>query len=294
MNPLSDREFQTWLDALERGEALPSTLPPEDAADLAMANHLFSLRSAPGPQLVTRVREIMASPPVHRWQPGRVWQRAAAGILAALVLALTMSLTPTGTWAQEVFQSFGMTFLPGIMPQWREELEPPQAVTPFSDEAEALAVAGFPLRWPTAFPFDRTEVAFSGFVVWDEDGAWLNSLYADSEHRYLEVQVFWQRRPAPWPVGDARFQPVMVAGHEGLWAEGMPRSFIAGELSRITRRASDGTVILDVGGDKQLSASEVNVLMWEDGNVLYVLVDPERQFTPDDLLAIAQSAYQVP
>lgn len=295
MNALSDREFQIWLDAVERGEEVPSTLPPEDAADLALAGRMFALRSAPEPRLVARVRETTGQAPVHRWRPGRARQWAVAGILAALVLTLTLSLTPAGTWAQEVFRRFGITFLPGVLPQWQEEAKPSQTVTYFTDEAEAQAVAGFSLRWPTVLPFDRTNVAFSGFVVRSEDGAWLNSLYADSRHSYLEVQVFWRQRPTPWPIGDARFQPIAMAGHEVLWAEGIPRTIVTGEVSDLARIEPRGTVTRQSGGEAQPPSIElVDALLWEDGETLYVFIDPERRFSLDDLLAAARSMYEAP
>ena len=297
MSELSDLEFDAWLDAVERGEKPTANLPREDAADLALARRLQALRAAPSQRLEARVASIPNTsygtgtslrPPVRR--------RALVGtaLIASLALVLTLVFTPAGIWAQGMLQRFGITFLPGVMPEWTAgppEITPTRSPVAFSSEREVQATAEFPLRWPTQFPFNRDEVTFLGFMAYTQDGAWVESLYGDEEHRYLEVQVFWKRRPGPWPVGDAQLQSISVADREGLWGEGVPASFIAGARSVLIHEDVDGTVTR-VGNAEASSLEPINVLLWEDGEVLYVLVDPNQQFSLIDLLRTAESAYR--
>jgi hypothetical protein len=297
---LSDQEFNVWLDFVEKGGKLPAALPPDDTADLALASRLLALRAVPTPRLGARVGRILAPPSLARslvsvagWQPVKV----GGGILAALLLlACTLAFTPAGSWAQGVLQRFGVTFLPGAMPQWSQglpEVVPTRSPTVFSSETEVQTLADFPVRWPAYFPFDRDRVTFLGYATYTKEGAWIESLYGDTESHYLEVQVFWRQRPGPWPVGDARFQSVDVAGWDGLWGEGVPASFIAGARRSLIFKGLDGSVIRV--GDSEGSFSEsINVLLWEEGEILYILIDPDRQFSRADLLRTAESAYQDP
>jgi hypothetical protein len=213
--------------------------------------------------------------------------------MAVLVLVFTLVFTPAGTWAQGLLQRFGVTFLPGAMPQWSQglpEVIPTRSPVVFDNEAEIQGAVEFPVHWPQDFPFDRNQVTFLGYIAYTEDGAWIESLYGDAERRYLELQVFWRRRPGPWPVGDARFEEVSVAGRDGLWGEGVPASFIAGARSTLIHKGLDGTVTR-VGSSESSSLEPINVLLWEDGEVLYVLVDPDRRYSRADLLRVAESAY---
>ena len=295
MSGLSDREFNAWLSAVERGEELPADLPPDDAADLALAGRLLALRAAPGPRLVTKVRRTVTPPSLKLRLTGMTgWRWAGVPIVAMLVLAFSLTFTPAGTWAQEMLQRFGVTFLPGAMPQWGAELPkmtPTKSPLVFNSEAGVQAAVEFPLRWPTDFPFDRNQVAFLGYITYTQDGAWVESMYGDIMRRYLELQVFWRQRPGPWPVGDARFKPVTVASHEGLWGEGVPASFIAGARGSLILKESDGTVTR-VGSSENASLEPINILLWEEDEVLYILVDPNQQYSQADLLRTAESAYE--
>jgi hypothetical protein len=295
MSGLSDREFNAWLSAVERGEELPADLPPVDAADLALASRLLALRAAPGPRLAAKVRRIAVTPPLKLRLRGMTgWRWAGVPIAAILVLALGLAFTSVGTWAQEMLQRFGVTFLPGAMPQWSEglpKLVPTKSPLVFSNEAGVQAAVEFPLRWPTDFPFDRNQVAFLGYITYTQDGAWIESMYGDARRRYLELQVFWRQRPGPWPVGDARFKPVTVASYEGLWGEGVPASFIAGARGSLILKELDGTVTR-VGSSESASLEPINILLWEEDEVLYILVDPNQQYSQADLLRTAESAYE--
>jgi hypothetical protein len=300
VNGLSDQEFNVWLDFVERGGELPAALPPDDAADLALASRMLAHRAAPSSRLAARVGRILAPPSLVRslvevigWQQVKV----GGGILAALLLlACTLAFTPAGSWAQGMLQRFGVTFLPGAMPQWSQGLPkvvPTRPPIVFSSETEVQTLAEFPLRWPADFPFDRDQVTFLGYVTYTQEGAWIQSLYGDAESHYLEVQVFWRQRPGPWPVGDARFQSVDVAGWEGLWGEGVPASFIAGARRSLVLKGLDGSVIR-VGDSEGSFPEPINVLLWEEGEILYILIDPDQQFSRADLLRTAESAYQDP
>lgn len=296
MNDLSDEEFQTWLDALARGEGLPADLSPEDAADLGLAGRLLAWRASPGPSLITRVQHIVAAPVPETSPTGLSgWRlRLAVGFGVALLVAISLAFTPAGTWAQSVLHRFGVIFLPGAMPQWTEEVPkvvPTRPPIAFSSEREALAAAEFPLHWPTEFPFDRGQATFLGFLEYTRQGAWIESLYGSAEQRYLEVQVYWRERPGPWPVGDARFESVRVAGYEGLWGEGVPASFIAGARGSLIRKDLDGKETR-VGSSGGTSLEPINLLLWEQDEILYILADPNRKFSRAELLRTAESAYQ--
>jgi hypothetical protein len=295
MSGLSDREFNAWLSAVERGEELPADLPPGDVADLALAGRLLALQAAPGPRLAAQVRRIAVTPPLKLRLRGMAgWRWAGVPIAAILVLALGLAFTPAGTWAQEMLQRFGVTFLPGVMPQWSEglpKLVPTKSPLVFSSEAGVQAAVEFPLRWPTDFPFDRNQVAFLGYITYTQDGAWIESMYGDASRRYLELQVFWRQRPGPWPVGDARFRPVTVASYEGLWGEGVPASFIAGARSSLILKGLDGTVTR-VGSSENASLEPINILLWEEDEVLYILIDPNQRYSQADLIRTAESAYE--
>lgn len=303
MDELSDSEFDVWLDAMERGEKHPAafrrticSVSADDAADLSLARRLLALRAAPSPGLATRVAQIPNAPSTPRLKKSPPHHRPAllgAALVAGLALIFSLVFTPAGTWAQGVLHQLGITFLPGAMPQWSAtppEITPTRSPVAFSSEREVQALAEFPLRWPTRFPFDRDSVTFLGFLAYTQDGAWIESLYGDEEHRYLEVQVFWQRRPGPWPLGEAQLEAISVAGHQGLWGEGVPASFIAGARSTLIHKELNGTETR-VGSAEGFSLEPINVLLWEDGEVLYMLVDPNQQFTQADLLQTAESAY---
>lgn len=294
MSGLSDREFHAWLSAAERGEELPAGLAADDLADLALAGRLLALRATPDPRLVSRVRQVVMAPSwALYWMGMTGWRRAAVGIVAFLVLAFGLAFTPAGTWAQGILQRFGVTFVPGAMPQWSAglpEMTPTKSPAVFSSEGGVMAAAEFPVRWPTDFPFDRDQVTFLGYMIYTEDGVWIESMYGDVERRYLEIQVFWRQRPGPWPVGDARFKPVTVASYEGLWGEGVPASFIAGARGSLALKHLDGT-LTRVGSSEIASLEPINILLWEEGEVLYILVDPDQQYSQADLLQTAESAY---
>ncbi len=293
MSGLSDQEFHTWLNAVERGEALPANLPADDGADLALAGRLWTLQVAPTSCLAARVQQIPAASSLSFRIRTMGWRWASLGVVVALALMAAFIFTPARTWAQEIFQRFGVTFLPGLMPNWQAgppEVIPTRSPVAFSSEADVRAAAEFPLRWPTYFPFDRDQTILLGYITYSKDGAWIESMYGDTDHRYLEVQVFWRQRPGPWPVGDARFKPINVAGHEGLWGEQVPASFIAGARGSLILKYPNGKVT-QVGSPENASLEPINVLLWEEGEALYVLIDPNRQYKRADLLRVAESAY---
>ena len=297
MSDLSDQEFNTWLSAVEQGETWPADLPADDVADLALAGRLWALQSAPTSHLAARVQQIPAVPSLS-FRMSRIrktgWRWASLGVVVALALMGTLAFTPARTWAQGMFQRFGVTFLPGLMPNWGAmppEIVPTRSPVAFSSEAGVRAAAEFPLRWPVDFPFDRDQATFLGYIVYSKDGTWIESVYGDAGHRYLEVQVFWRQRPGPWPVGDARFKPISVAGHEGLWGEKVPASFIAGARGSLILKDPNGKVT-QVGSPENASLEPINVLLWEEGEALYVLIDPNRQYNRANLLRIAESAYE--
>ena len=294
MSGLSDQEFQTWLSAVEQGEA-PPDLPAGDAADLKLAGRLWTLQAAPTSRLAARIQRIAAGPSLSPRVGMTGWRWASLGIVAVLALMITLGFAPARTWAQEMFQRFGVTFLPGLMPNWEAglpEIVPTRSPVAFNSEAGVRAAAEFPLHWPTNFPFDRDQATFLGYVMYSKEGTWIESMYGDADHRYLEMQVFWRQRPGPWPVGDARFKPINVAGYAGLWGENVPASFIAGARGSLILKDQDGKMS-QVSRPENASLEPINILLWEEGETLYILIDPNRQYNRADLLRVAESAYQI-
>ena len=294
MSGLSDQEFQTWLSAVERGEAAPPDLPAGDAADLDLAGRLWTLQAAPTSRLAARIQRIAAGPSLSLRVGMTGWRWAGLGIVAVLALTVTLTFAPARTWAQEMFQRFGVTFLPGLMPDWEvglPEIVPTRSPVAFDNEAGVRAAAEFPLHWPTDFPFDRDQATFLGYILYSREGTWIESMYGDADQRYLEMQVFWRQRPGPWPVGDARFKPINVAGYDGLWGEKVPASFIAGARGSLILKDAGGKVS-QVSRPENASLEPINILLWEEGETLYVLIDPNRQYNRADLLRVAESAYK--
>ena len=294
MSGLSDQEFQTWLSAVERGEAAPPDLPAGDAADLDLAGRLWTLQAAPTSRLAARIQRIAAGPSLSLRVGMTGWRWAGLGIVAVLALTVTLTFAPARTWAQEMFQRFGVTFLPGLMPDWEAglpEIVPTRSPVAFNSEAGVRAAAEFPLHWPTDFPFDRDQATFLGYILYSREGTWIESMYGDADQRYLEMQVFWRQRPGPWPVGDARFKPINVAGYDGLWGEKVPASFIAGARGSLILKDAGGKVS-QVSRPENASLEPINILLWEEGETLYVLIDPNRQYNRADLLRVAESAYK--
>ena len=165
MSGLSDQEFHTWLNTVERSETLPADLPVDDAADLALARRLWTLQAAPTARLAATVQQISAAPSPSLQIRTAGWRWASLGIVAALVLTVTLAFTPARAWAQGMFQRFGVTFLPGLMPSWGAmppEIVPTRSPVAFNSEAGVRAAAEFPLHWPPDFPFDRDQATFLG------------------------------------------------------------------------------------------------------------------------------------
>ena len=67
MSGLSDQEFQAWLEAVERGEKVPASLPPDDAADLGLARRLMSIRAVPSPRLSARIERNLTTRSHEEW-----------------------------------------------------------------------------------------------------------------------------------------------------------------------------------------------------------------------------------
>jgi len=282
------------LSAVERGETAPPDLPAGDAADLDLAGRLWTLQAAPTSRLTARIQRIAAGPSLSPRMGMTGWRWVSLGIVAVLALTVTLTFAPARTWAQEMFQRFGVTFLPGLMPNWEAglpEIVPTRSPVAFNSEAGVRVAAEFPLHWPTNFPFDRDQATFLGYVMYSREGTWIESMYGDADQRYLEMQVFWRQRPGPWPVGDARFKPINVAGYDGLWGENVPTSFIAGARGSLILKDQDGKM-LRVSRPENASLEPINILLWEEGETLYVLIDPNRQYNRADLLRVAESAYQ--
>lgn len=245
----------------------------------------------------------------------RGWRWAGVGIGITLMLALVLGFTPVGTWAQGVLsqivvgtgtietgnQGFKVTFpLAGY------------SIAFFSDEERLQENAGFPLLWPTELPFDQRQVAFSSCLIPTENGVWIEGAYGNMERSYLKVHVFWHQQPNIELAENAQFiqlytSPVTVAGRQGLWSDRVPAHLIESVLRETFPEEMDIYRICKITFESfgvhprtehryrpdlpPDSSENVNVLLWEENETLYVLVDPERQFSQADLLQTAESMY---
>jgi hypothetical protein len=71
----------------------------------------------------------------------------------------------------------------------------------------------------------------------------------------------------------------------------VPASFIAGARSSLILKELDGTVTR-VGSSENTSLEPINILLWEEDEVLYILIDPNQRYSQADLLRTAESAYE--
>lgn len=107
MKQLLDEDFHKWLNAIERGEEFPSTLPPDDAADLRLAQRLFELRTVSSQPLFPEVagfhlRVIRVTGQRRQW----LWHLAAAALFVILLLAAAIS--SSGTARAQILKSLGL------------------------------------------------------------------------------------------------------------------------------------------------------------------------------------------
>ena len=114
MNPLTDQEFQRWLDATERNEDISSSLPEDDAADLRLAKQLFVLREPYArPYPYGNARSLTRSPMAR---PTR--RKLVYAMLGTLAFTLAVLLT----------SAFGATIIRSLDLGDTEYFSPPQIV----------------------------------------------------------------------------------------------------------------------------------------------------------------------
>jgi len=289
---------------------------------------LFKLRRPPRPEFVEALYErisqeksgipAFANLGIPAWfgeKQGRRW--AGVGIGIALVLTLILGFTPAGTWAQGVLQTIRSRVVIGTTETVNKGFRitfplDGDSIDFFSDEERLQENAGFPLLWPTELPFDQRHVAFSSCLIPTENGVWIEGSYGNMERSYLELHVFWRQRPSIEPTENAWLiqfytSPVTVAGHQGLWSDRVPAHLIERVLCETFPEEIDTYCICQktfesfgvhprtehcyCQGPLPENSENVNVLLWEEKETLYVLVDPERQFSQADLLQTAESMY---
>jgi len=125
---------------------------------------------------------------------------------------VTLTFAPARTWPRRCSAFWG-DFSAGIDAQLEAglpEIVPTRSPVAFSSERA-------PGRQPSSLctgrqtSFDRDQATFLGYVMYSREGTWIESMYGDADHRYLEMQVFWRQRLAHGRWGNARFKPVNVA-----------------------------------------------------------------------------------
>lgn len=104
MTQLSDPEFQEWLNAVERREHIPSSLPPDDVADLQFAQYLFEHRAVAPPVLRGKFRSKGMVKALTQQQWG--WRLATVALLVLLLLVAFSG--SSGTARAQLFKALGL------------------------------------------------------------------------------------------------------------------------------------------------------------------------------------------
>lgn len=95
MNDLTDREFAEWLDAIERNEDIPASLPAEDAADLRLAQRLLDHRVVSPP---VRLKSARYQRPISNGRRLWQWQLATLALLGILLLGVAVVTSRAEVW----------------------------------------------------------------------------------------------------------------------------------------------------------------------------------------------------
>lgn len=188
MSDLPEHEFNALLEAIERGEQPSNRLPPDDAADLALAGRLVANRVEPSPRLLAEVAGIVAAPSSSgggslssalsrvtkrglAMAPRRVpaWKRVAWSLLIVLLaFGITLVLFPSARAAVlSVFRKVGQVTFEELDhdPAWPEEVAFQNARTMRLSQAqqEVPFTFGRPTWAPDGYRFKDYQVGVLEF-----------------------------------------------------------------------------------------------------------------------------------
>lgn len=303
MTRLVDREFHSQLEALERGEALREDLPADDAADLALAGRLLSLRAQPSARLQAQVQEALAAQPARSgWAAlasrvprfgGRrpAWQRVALAVAAlVLVLGTTMLLSPgvRATVLELISKIGGITFVqseeyPQTPEQRRGGWMNLYDTTPGDPGFQPLPEQNVTLAQASSIlPFSYTLPAWApeGFVLQDN----VRVILPSAEFTPTVAVWTWERSSGGSPVylsalytPNADYAPLMVVGTTGV-----ERVQVGDHEAALVRGAWN----VD---SKQYGAPDLLDLRWQEGPVVFSLVGSAPQVSAADLIRMAEA-----
>jgi hypothetical protein len=305
MTELSDSHFQTLLDAIENGDALPTHIPSDDAADLELASSLLHMKAEPSPRLVTAVKRITSQPsPVatkRKFTFSKPAWRIALSVAFACVLLLCAAILYPPT-RQAMAQAIDtITF--GMITVIIEENEPTEAVDPDKvfESYGSLWIPGNLEEIQTEYPHLVTLPASipDGYVLQELIGVFIHGTY-NEEPSFITYQ--WKNGQNEWiqleifdsscPEGYSSFGKDSCGGHAYISSAAPIFTSIHSQTGVIR----PGSAIDDFSGKiNRWNARHYRVyetgfsLLWEHNKSLYILRVTSDDISQNELARIAES-----
>jgi hypothetical protein len=244
---------------------------------------------------------------MHTWVRLRSrWRSAAAGLVGALLcLALLVFFPSARTLAQEAWQTVLHTVeLVRAMPRLSGE-GPTTLTTKVESPTEATFLVDFPIRAPSFLPHDYEfrfglvshlpgqSVSFDygippGRIVTLQNGRAVSA----RTFQGLRILQIKDKSLEEWPIGQATIQEAILGDHPALWLTGLP---IVQSQVRTTVRITkeDEKVEQTVLSQQQdpplvLAHTQVTALMWEEDDLLLIVIDLDGRFSLKEMTRIAK------
>jgi hypothetical protein len=305
MTEISDSHFQTLLNAVENGDALPTHIPSDDAADLELAGRLLHMKAEPSPRLVIAIERITSQPsPVaakRKFTFSKPAQRIALSVAFACALLLVAAILYPPT-RQAMAQAIDtITF--GMITVIIEENQPTEAVNPEEvfESYGAVWIPGNLEEIQTDHPQLATLPAFipEGYVLQERVGFFLQGTYSEEP---LFVIYQWKNAQGDWielevndsscPEGYSSFGKDSCGGHLYISSESpifvnihdqqgvlQPRMLLDDFSGKINRWNARRYRVYETGFS----------LYWEHDKSLYILRVTSDDISQDELIRIAES-----
>lgn len=260
MKTLSDQEFSSQLDNLERNETLLKDLTTDDNLDLQVARKLFMMQKSPSKQLSAKVQLIPTTKignrmPIANWLPIPRKFGLIFTLLLILMALMFMMSTTTQAMVQEITEKIGSFIFqetqavsPVIAPKV-ESVNGPMTMT----KSQAQGYVPFLLELPTWLPDgynftnqvvlagSRSAGIDGGFLTWENrtNDNWIVIIIRKTKDKDVEGNLI-----SPIEVGTLgavkevkvkSFPATIVQGHwdmkTGKWAEsGLSLRWWVGEM----------------------------------------------------------------
>jgi hypothetical protein len=258
-------------------------------------------------ELLARYRDRQERRPRRGWVGRLRWRAALAGLAAVLLCIGTLAFYPPArTLAQEAWQ----TVLLGVqlirdLPQLPDD-ESTDLTTSIETPAEAVPLVNFPVRVPTYLPehyefkygfvsHGPTQSVFFGYGIPYGRIVLLPNGRAVSGETYkgLDIHQMVAKIPGPWPIGEATVEEVTVGGRPALWLTGLPMTRQRGVWQGIVRTGPDGEIETQVISRQEyppevLARTPVAALVWEEGDLLFSVIDLDGRFPLEEMTRIAE------